>query len=112
VNTHRDSYALPHLTVISVRRPFLSGSVIFAAGFAAFGFSFGDLLYEHEIKIIVGGCLVALTVGLSIGQLKLLSRDLRGSELAGMIWGTYGHLNRIRHKIARAVRANVLESRP
>ena len=103
VNTHRDSYLLPSLTVVSVRRPFLVGAVIFALGFGAFGLSFGDLLYESEIKILFGGCAGALLLGLSIGQLKLLSRDLRGSELAGMIWGTYGHLNRVRRKIIRAV---------
>lgn len=111
VHTHRDSYMLPHLTVVSVRRPFMAGALIFSLGFGGFGYSFGDLLYEEEIKIIVMGCAGALILGLWVGQLKLLSRDLRGSELAGMIWGTYGHLNRIRTKIARAMRTHAPELR-
>lgn len=104
VNTHRDSYLLPTLTVVSVRRPFLAGALIFATGFGGFAVSFGDLLYPHEVRIIGGGILTVLFAGLWIGQLKLLSRDLRGSELAGVIWGSYGHLNRVRLKIVRAMR--------
>jgi hypothetical protein len=54
---------------------------------------------------IIGGCIaVVIVAGLWVGQLKLLSRDLRGSELADVIWGSYGHLNRTRMKIVRAMR--------
>lgn len=104
VHTHRDSYLLPSLTVVSVRRPLLPGGILFAAGFGAFAFAFGDLLHPPEIQGIAGGCVAAMAVGLSAGQLKLLSRDLRGSELAGMIWGSYWHLNRIRREVAGAMR--------
>jgi hypothetical protein len=104
VHTHRDSYLLPNLSVVSVRRPFLAGSLMFVTGFGGFAFSFADLLYAHEIRVIGGSVFVIMATGLWIGQLKLLSRDLRGSELSGVIWGTYGHLNRVRMQIVRAMR--------
>ena len=104
VNTHRDSYLLSSLTVVSVRRPFLAGGLVVAAAFGGFAYAFNDLLFAIEIKIIAGGCAAALIAGLWIGQLKLLSRDLRGSELAGVIWGSYGRLNRVRREIAAAMR--------
>lgn len=109
VNTHRDSYLLPNITVVSVRRPFLAGALICAVGFGGFGFAFGDLLYPGEIKAIVGGIAAALFTGISLGQLKLLSRDLRNSELSGAIWGSYGHLNCIRREIVTAMRSATTE---
>jgi len=111
VNTHRDSYLLPTLSVVSVRRPFLAGSLLFTGGFGAFALAFADLLYAHETRIIGGTIMAVLLAGLWIGQLKLLSRDLRGSELAGVIWGSYGHLNRVRLKIVRAMRCFSPEGR-
>ncbi|MCF6317109.1 MAG: hypothetical protein L3J30_12690 [Marinosulfonomonas sp.] len=105
VNTHRDSYLLPSISVVSVRRPFLAGAVMCAVGFGGFSFAFGDLLYPGEIKAIIGGIAVALFAGVWLGQLKLLSRDLRNSELSGAIWGSYGHLNRIRREIITAMRS-------
>lgn len=107
VNTHRDSYLLPNISVVSVRRPFLAGALICAAGFGGFGFSFSDLLYPGEIKAIVGGVVTALFAGVWLGQLKLLSRDLRNSELSGAIWGSYGHLNRLRREITTAMRGTI-----
>jgi len=105
VNTHRDSYLLPNISVVSVRRPFLAGALMFAAGFSGFGFAFSDLLYPSEIKTILGGIAVALFAGIWLGQLKLLSRDLRNSELSGAIWGSFNHLNRIRYEIITAMRS-------
>lgn len=103
VETHRDSYLLSHLSVISVRRPLLPGGILFAGGGGAFALAFGDLLYPGEIAALAGCSLGALLGGLLIGQIQLLSRDLRGSELSCMIWGTYGHLNRIRREIGSAL---------
>jgi hypothetical protein len=104
VHTHRDSYLLPNLSVVSVRRPFLAGSLLFAIGFGGFGLSFADLLYSYETRVIGGSIFAVMVMGFCIGQLKLLSRDLRGSELSDVIWGTYGHLNRVRMNIVRAMR--------
>jgi hypothetical protein len=103
VETHRDSYLLSHLTVISVRRPLLAGGCLFASGGAAFALSFGDLLYPGEIAALAGFSLSAVLTGFIVGQIQLLSRDLRGSELSCMIWGSYGHLNRIRREIGNAL---------
>ncbi len=103
VNTHRDSYLLETLTVVSVRRPLLAGGLMFGLGFIGFGLVFGDLLYSLEIGATVGCALLALVAGWQLGQLKLLSRDLRGSELSGAIWGRYGSLNKKRCEIVRAI---------
>lgn len=105
VHTHRDSYILSSLTVVSVRRPLLAGAFVFASGFGAFGAGFADILYAHEITVIVGGSIGALIAGMWTGQLKLLSRDLRGSELAGAIWGSYRDLNQVRADIVHAIRS-------
>jgi hypothetical protein len=105
VNTHRDSYLLDSITVASVRRPFFIGGLMSGIGLTGFTLSFGDLLYAHEIVLtllIATGCIV---VAWQVGQLKLLSRDLRGSELADVIWGRYASLNAVRLSIARAMSA-------
>lgn len=105
VETHRDSYLLAQLSVISVRRPLLGGGCLFATGASAFALAFGDLLYPGEIAALAGFALCAVLAGFVIGRIQLLSRDLRGSELSCMIWGTYGHLNRIRREIGNALQA-------
>lgn len=104
VQTHRDSYLLDRLTVVSVRRPALGPALVFMLGFGGFGIAFADLLYTHEIRTLLIGCAGALGVGFWLGQLKLLSRDLRGSELSGAVWGSYRRLNTERKNIAAAMR--------
>lgn len=106
VHTHRDSYLLDQLTVASVRRPLLPIALLFGVGLVGFAARFGDLLYESEIVIAIGAGALALLIGTQIGQLKLLSRDLRGSELSGAVWGRYGRLNQARRGIARALAAS------
>lgn len=103
VETHLSSYALAQITAIGMERPFLPTGLLFAGGGAAFGLSFGDLLYTGEIVGLGGGIVLSLITGFRLGRIQLLSRDLRGSELSCMIWGTYGHLNRIRREIAFAL---------
>lgn len=104
VQTHRDSYLLDHLTVASVRRPALGPALIFALGLGGFGVAFADLLYAAELRSIALGCAAMLGAGFWLGQLKLLSRDLRGSELSGAVWGSYRRLNVERRRIAAAMR--------
>lgn len=105
VNTHRDSYLLDSLTVVSVRRPFFLGGLLSSAGFGAFALAFGDLLYPGEIIATLSLAAVAALASAQVGQLKLLSRDLRGSELSDVIWGRYARLNAVRLGIARAMAA-------
>ena len=74
-----------------------------AALIIGFGASFFDLLYPGE-RAIIGVCAGAcLFVGFWLGQLQLLSRDLRGSELGSAAWGSYRELTRVRREIAEAV---------
>ena len=106
IHTHRDSYLIDKLTVVSARRPFLAGGVMLGGGMAGFAAVFGDLLYPHEIALIGSVGVAALVAGLQVGQLSLLSRDLRGSELSGAVWGRYAAVNKARRDIARAVTAS------
>ena len=103
VITHRDSYLLSNLSVVSVRRPFLASSVFLSAAFGGFGLAFGDLLYANEILAIVGFSAAAVFLGSQIGQLSLLSRDLKGSELSSAVWGWHSGLQAIRMDIVSAL---------
>lgn len=69
-------------------------------GLSGFSLAFNDLLYPGEMIFLIATGLIVLLGGFLLGQLKLLSRDLRGSELVDVVWGFYPHLNRIRHEIA------------
>jgi hypothetical protein len=105
IHTHRDSYLLNTVTVVSVRRPLLAAGVVIAAGIGGFGAIFHDLLFPAEIAVAMATSITAFGVGICIGQLQLLSRDLRGSELSGAVWGSFGALNQKRMAIARAISA-------
>lgn len=106
IDTHRDSYLLSTLTVVSVRRPFFFGGVLFGVGLGGFTAAFADLLYPQEIATLTLAAAAAVIGGWQIGQLKLLSRDLKGSELSDAIWGRYAQLNSVRRKVAAAVAAH------
>lgn len=103
IETHKDSYLLLNLSVVSVRRPFLSLGLISAIGGSAFALRFADLLHDHELALIASAVAFLLLLGFRFGQIQLLSHDLRGTELTGVIWGSYGRLNRIRREIVAAV---------
>lgn len=99
VSTHRDSYLLANISVVSVRRPFLGGAVLLAGCFLGFSLAFVDLLHPTEIASIIGPSVLAVLISSQLGQLSLLSRDLRGSELSGAVWGHYSTLNQVRAEI-------------
>lgn len=105
VETPRDSYKLDHITVVSVRRPLLPVGIMALLCGGAFTWRFHDLLYAHEITALKLGIGVLVLLGVFLGRLQLLSRDLRGSELAGAAFGFYPHLNQVRRQIMRAVEA-------
>lgn len=102
LHTSNDSYAMDRLTAVTNRRPFLTAGLGLSVLTGAFGISFGDILTIGEIvtiAVISGG---SALIGLTIGQLRLVSADLRGSPLAETVFGTYGHLNRLRPRILDA----------
>lgn len=105
VVTHRDTYDLDGIKVVSVRRPGLVPAIFVGGGLAGFGLVFADLLYVREIIVLLGIGSGSIVAGLWLGQLKLLSRDLRGSELVDAVWGSYSHLNVIRREIAKHMRS-------
>lgn len=110
VETHRASYRLEELNVVAMERPLLPVSLMGALGGTGFGVSFGDLLYPGEIAGLAGAVAFGLLAGFRLARIQLLSRDLRGSELSCMIWGTWGHLQRVRREIAAAREAAALHA--
>lgn len=102
--THRDSYRLESLSVVSVRRPLLAPAIFFALGLGGFTLAFADLLYLHEMVVLAVMIAGGVKSGLWLGQLKLLSRDLRGSDLSDVIWGSYAALNAARAQIMTAMK--------
>lgn len=105
IHTHHDTYLLRDISVVSVRRPFLAGASLFGGGLAAFSARFADLLYPAEfVALALTGAGIVLA-GFQVGQLSLLSRDLRGSELSGAVWGRYAALNAKRRAIALTITA-------
>ena len=103
VITHRDSYLIKNLSVVSVRRPYLAGAMLLGGAFFGFGYAFGDLLYTNEIITITGLSLAAMIAGSQVAQLSLLSRDLKGTELSGAVWGLHSSLQGIRTEIVEAL---------
>lgn len=97
--THRSSFLLDRITAADVQRPLLSISAIPATGACAFCVAFADILYTGEIVAVVCVVAIALMAGASVGQLKLVSSDLRGSDVSGAIWGSYRHLQDIHSQI-------------
>lgn len=100
LETHRDSYTLASLTVVSTRRPFLVPVVTLSAACCGFALSFLDLLYLNEIAALLAGSGIAMVIASQVGQLRLLSRELNGNELSGAVWGQIADLNKVRSAIA------------
>jgi len=111
IHTHNDSYVLSNITTVSARRPFLGASFMLAALLMLFCLAFFDLFYLSELLVITSIIGAVLFGGFSLGQLQLLSRDLKGSELSTAIWGSYQHLNNIRHEIADAINSNTVSAK-
>ena len=106
VETRNDSYLLENLTVVSARRTLLGAGLLVSVGFGSFTLAFADILWPVELLSLFFASITSLVVGLNIGRLRFHSRDLRGSELAGVVWGTYGHLNRVRRDIVITMHAS------
>lgn len=103
LHAHNDTYVLDSISAVSTRRPFLSAGLMIAALITGFCLAFVDILYVGELAALASISLLSAIGGLTIGQLHLTSRDLQGSPIADSVYGTYGHLNRLRPQIADAV---------
>ncbi|MGJ8527446.1 hypothetical protein [Maritalea sp.] len=108
VVTNKDSFLLASLSVVSVRRPFIAPSLMLCGLLVGYAAVFADLLYPLEIVSILCASTVALFLSSQIGQLKLLSRDLRGSPLGDVLWGRYSSLQCKREEIVSSLYASQL----
>ena len=68
VNTHRDSYLIENLSVVSVRRPPLAPACLFGLGLGGFGWSLSDLLHASEIATIIGVSTAGILAGIWLGH--------------------------------------------
>lgn len=105
LHTHNDSYVLSGIKGVSARRPFLSTGLLVGGLLGLFGSAFADILTATELGSLAAATAVSLSVGFGLGQLQLVSRDLAGSRIADVVYGSYRHLNRERRRIAEAVEA-------
>ena len=80
LDTHRDSYLLDTLTVVSLRRP-SRPSALLAGAAIAFSLSFGDLLFAHEIALLVCASIVLIFLGWQIGRLSCSRATCVAQEL-------------------------------
>lgn len=103
LHTQNDSFILEGIKAVSTSRPFLSSGLMVSTLAAIFGIGFADILYVSELVGLGFVVCMSLTLGLKIGQLRLISRDLAGAHATDSIYGTYAHLNRERRKIAAAI---------
>jgi len=106
LETHRDSYQLANLSAVSVRRPYMAGAMLLAGGAIGFTAAFGDLMQNGEIFFTVAAALAALFAGFQAGQLSLVSRDLKGTEISSALWGQHKHLQAKRREIMCAIHAS------
>ena len=95
LETHRGSYVLAGISAISTHRPFFSTGLVVGG--------FRDILWPGELLALSCITVASVAAGMSIGQLRLVSRDLRGSPMADAVYGTYPDLNRRRREIADAI---------
>lgn len=105
VITHKDDYFFDTLTVVSVRRPFFAPAMIVSGALMLFAIGTFDLLYVSEklaLAVVAPSIVVA---GAKLGQLKLLSRDLKNTELSGAVWGEHEALQKVRRKIVQKMQA-------
>ena len=103
LHTHRDSFILEGIKKVSIYRPFLSSGVMIAGLAGLFAVGFADILYPSELALIVSVAGAAMGLGLSLAQLRLISRDLGVGEAPDAVYGTYAHLKQERLKISSAV---------
>lgn len=103
LHTHRDSFILEGIKKVSIHRPFLSTGVMIASLAGLFAVGFEDILYPGELALIVSVAGAAMSFGLNLAQLRLISRDLGVSEAPDAVYGTYAHLKRERLKVSAAV---------
>ncbi|MEZ5887518.1 MAG: hypothetical protein R3D56_11660 [Paracoccaceae bacterium] len=103
LHTHRDSFILEGIKKVSIHRPFLSTGVMVASLTGLFVVGFADILYPGELLLLGSVASLSMVLGLSLAQLRLISRDLGMNEASDALYGTYAHLNRERLKISAAV---------
>lgn len=103
LHTHNDSYVLVGIKGVSARRPFLSSGVFVGGLLGLFGIAFTDILTSSELGALAVTAGLSLWAGFGVGQLRLVSRELSGSPIADVVYGSYRHLNRLRRQIADAI---------
>lgn len=102
LQTHHTTYRLDVLKVATAPRTYLSSSALLAGLMATFEFAFHDILWPAELAALIVGSASSLIFGWHFTHLTFHSRDLSGAAVTGALFGTHGHLNRIRREVMAA----------
>lgn len=103
LETTNDTYVLESVSTISTRRPFLASGILICSLAGSLACSFQDILTLAELSGLLSVAGVSLGVGLTLGRLQLVSRDLKGLPLADAVYGTHRDLNQRRPSILAAI---------
>ncbi len=98
LTTPRKTYSLSRLEYVSVSRPLLALAGIPALGATGFAIAFWRYLTPGEGIVLLTGSVVAASIGLTVGALRVHSLALRDEDVAT----SFGSIFRLRH-VRRAV---------
>jgi len=99
VITHKTTYVLSSDTKPDVRRMLFGPGIVLASGLTFMGVGFADVLYAHEIGLIVVAAAASLFCGSQIARLVILDRVTRGTEQETANYGLHSTLQDKRQEI-------------
>jgi len=99
VITHKTTYVLSRDTKPDVRRMLFGPGIVLASGLSLMGVGFADVLYAHEIGLIIVAAAASLFGGFQFARLVLLDKVTRGTELETANYGLHSTLQAKRQEI-------------
>ena len=100
VHTHQGTYFLDSVTNLLSPLVFLGTGLMIAAAAGGFAWSFWDILWPMERLSLVALSALSGAAGVSIRQLKFISRDLTHAQQSCVIYGLSSVISAKRYEIA------------
>jgi len=101
--TNKTTYVVTADTRPDVRRMFLVPGLVIGAGLSLLGIGFADVLYVHEIGLIIIAVAVSLIGGTQFARLVILDKVTRGTEQESANYGMHSTLQAKRREINAAI---------